>query len=439
MSDVGREQRHDPYFALRSGNYRAFAAGFLTSSTGLQMLATAIGWEVWERTEDPLALGYIGLTRAVPVLILALPAGHASDLYNRKYILMLSQIGFALSAAGLAAASYLHAPVWVLYALLALTGCARSLAGPARASLLPLLVDAPVFHNAITWNSGVFQFSAIAGPLAAGALIAATGEAWPVYVCAALGCAIFAGSAGVLRPRAAERGTGKFTLASMGAGLGHVLREKTILATLTLDLMAVLLGGATALLPIYADEVLHVGALGLGWLRAMPYVGALVMSLVLAHRPPFARAGPALLWSVAGFGACTIVFGLSRDITLSLAMLFLLGALDNVSVVVRHVLVQVRTPDSLRGRVSAVNSVFIESSNELGAFESGLVARLFSPLISVVSGGIGTIVMVGAIAMIWPEIRRLGALRLEDPTPTPAPPTPARAATASPTVTPPAR
>ena len=190
-------------------------------------------------------------------------------------------------------------------------------------------------------------------------------------------------------------------------------REKTILAAITLDLFAVLLGGATALMPIYAKDILGVGPDGLGALRAAPYVGAFLMALVLAHRKPIARSGPALLLSVAGFGAAPIAFGFSRWFGLSLGMLVLLGALDNISVVIRHVLVQVRTPDRLRGRVSAVNSVFIESSNELGAFESGLVARLFGPVVSVVSGGVGTILVVMGIAWAWPEIRRLG--RLEQP------------------------
>jgi hypothetical protein len=203
----------------------------------------------------------------------------------------------------------------------------------------------------------------------------------------------------------------------MTAGAGHLWREKTVLAAITLDLFAVLLGGATALMPVYAKDILGVGPVGLGALKAAPFVGAFLMALVLAHRPPFKRAGMSLLLSVAGFGVATIVFGVSTWFPLSLAMLIVLGGLDNISVVIRHVLVQVRTPDALRGRVSAVNSVFIESSNELGAFESGLVAKLFGPIFSVVSGGIGTMLVVAGIAWLWPEVRRLG--RLEEPTPNP--------------------
>jgi MFS family permease len=388
------------------------------------MLATAIAWEVYERTNDPLALGFAGLARAIPVILFALPAGQAADIFNRKYILIASQALFAIVTALLALLSWFGAPVWSLYLALVATGLARAFNGPARASLLPQIVPPGDFHNAVTWNSGVFQFSAVTGPLLAGILIAAYGAAWPVYLGTALACLTFAVSAAFLRPRLEPRKhepqgqpgrslISRFSLRSMTAGAGHLWQEKTILAAIALDLFAVLLGGATALMPIYARDILHVGPVGLGALRAAPFIGAFVMALILAHRPPFRRSGPALLFSVVGFGLCTIVFGFSTWFPLSLAMLILLGALDNISVVIRHVLVQVRTPDHIRGRVSAVNSVFIESSNELGAFESGLVAKLFGPVASVVSGGIGTILVVIGIAWWLPEIRRLG--RLEEP------------------------
>lgn len=428
--------RHDPYAALRSPNYRAFALGFVTSSTGLAMLATGIAWEIYELTHDPLSLGLAGLARAVPVILFALPAGQAADIFNRKYILIATQSAFAVLTAALAFGSWLYwhgdlprpAYTAVIYALLVLTGCARAFNGPSRNSLVPQIVEPDVFHNAVTWNSGVFQFSATGGPIFAGLLIASFHAAWPVYLCCAAACATFAVSAGFLRPRlqprpAPDRGSpdqpggpsllSRFSLRSMTAGAGHLWQEKTILAAITLDLFAVLLGGATALMPIYAKDILHVGPVGLGALRSAPYIGAFLMALVLAHRPPFKHSGPALLLSVAAFGIATIVFGFSTWFPLSLAMLILAGAVDNISVVIRHVLVQVRTPDHLRGRVSAVNSVFIESSNELGAFESGLVAKLFGPIASVVSGGIGTILVVAGIAWWLPEIRKLG--RLQEP------------------------
>jgi MFS family permease len=424
--------KHDPYAALRSPNYRRFASGFVVSSMGLQMLATAIGWEIYSRTNDPLALGYIGLARALPVVVCALPAGYVIDHFSRKWALVLTQIGMGVAAAFLAVASYEVLPVWVMYVVLAVMGCARSFNGPSRATLLPMIVGPDEFHNAVTWNSGFFQASAMLGPIIAGLMIAAFKVEWPVYACTAVGCWVFALSSLGLQPRASTKQAVGMSFRGMFAGAGHVWREKTILSTLTLDLFAVLLGGATAMMPIYARDILKVGPEGMGALRSAPYVGAFLMAMVLAHRPPFKRAGAALLWSVAGFGAATIVFGVSESFVLSLVMLFIAGAVDNVSVVVRHVLVQVRTPDHLRGRVSSVNSVFIESSNELGAFESGLVARLFGPVVSVVSGGIGTILVVLAVARIWPELRRLGELRLGDP-PVVTPPvsTPGEASPAS--------
>jgi MFS family permease len=420
------ERRHDPYAALRVANYRAYAGGFVFSSTGLGMLSTAIAWEVWQLTQSALALGIVGLTRAIPVILLALPAGHLVDIYNRKWLLASSQICYALLACLLAAASYARAPVEVFYFVLVLTGCVRVVNGPTRQSILPLIVPRGVFSSAVTWNSGVFQFSAVTGPLLAGAVIAAAGDAWPVYVCAGAGTAVFGVTALFIRLERPSRGENRFSVRSMFAGLGHVWREKTILATITLDLLAVLFGGAMALLPIYADHLviestflgLNHASVRLGFLRAAPFVGALLMALVMAHRLPMRRAGRALLWSVAAYGMCWIVFGVSPWFWVSLGMLALAGAVDNISVVIRHILVQLRTPDALRGRVSAVNSVFIESSNELGAFESGLVAgiagRWLGPMggamVSVVSGGIGTILVVAAVAWKWPEIRRLGRL-----------------------------
>jgi len=408
--------RHDPYEALRCANYLKFISGWVVSSTGLQMLGMAIGWEIYERTGSVMALGVIGLARALPVLIFALPAGHAVDLYDRKRVLVLTQLAFAVLGAVLAAASYVRAPIEVMYGLLVLTGCARVFNGPSRSSLLPLIVPPETFHNAVTWNSAAFQLSATAGPILAGLIIARFGVAWPVYACMGFSCLLFSISAAAVKPRASPRSAGRFTWGSMLAGMAHVRREKTVLAAITLDLFAVLLGGATALMPVYAKDILHVGPQGLGVLRAAPFVGSFAMALVLAHRPPFLRAGRALLWSVALFGAATVVFGLSTNFALSLGMLFALGAMDQISIVVRHVLVQVRTPDALRGRVSAVNSLFIESSNELGGFESGAVASIFGPVVSVVSGGIGTILVVIGVAWAWPEVRRLGRLREEEGT-----------------------
>jgi len=424
---------HDPFAALRERNYRLFVAGWLPASIGLQMQSTALAWEIYERTGDPLSLGMIGVARALPTVLLALPAGRIVDLVNRQRVLVLTQIGFTIANGLLALGSLAwergqlgsgpHA-VWIMYLLIALTGCARVFNSPSRSSLLPQLFGSgaigPVFHNAVTWNSGVFQLAATLGPLLAGWLIAVAHVAWPVYAIAAAACLAFGMTASFMKPYPEEHHAHETArsilhlirpsvlLPGMLEGVRHMWREKTVLGAIALDLFAVLLGGATALMPIYAKDILHVGPVGLGALRAAPFIGALLMAVVLASQPPFKRAGAALLWSIAGFGACTVAFGLSRNLWLSLAMLGLLGALDNISVVIRHVLVIARTPPRLRGRVAAVNGVFIECSNELGGFESGLVAKLFGPVISAVSGGVGTILVVLATALWLPALRRLG-------------------------------
>jgi MFS family permease len=408
---------HDPYAALRLPQYRRYAIGFTCAAIGLQALNTAVLWEIYDRTRDPLDLGLTGLARVLPVVLLALPAGQTADLFDRRRIIHFSQLGFALVAAAFLGVSLLHGPIWVMYGLLMLGGVARAFNGPARGSFLPTIVLPADFPNAVAWASSAFQFSAIVGPLLAGALIWMQGAAWPVYLLAAAGNLAFAALVLGIRPivpfvRAAGTESpgalaGKYTLGSMLAGLGHLWREKVIFAAILLDMLAVIFGGATALLPMFAEDILKVGPVGLGALKAMPFVGALVMGLYLAHRPPFLRTGWTLIASIVVFALATIGFGLSTSVWASLAALFVLGAADNVSVVIRHTLVQMRTPDHLRGRVGAVNSVFIECSNELGAFESGVVARLFGPVISVVSGGIGTIVVTGLIAWAFPSLRAL--------------------------------
>lgn len=415
---------HDAYAALRDVNYQRYAIGFFLAAVGLQGLGTAVGWEVYDRTGDALHLGYTGLARALPVVLLALPAGHTADVFERKKIIFLSQLGFAVCAALLGLVSLYHGPVWLIYLILTLTGCCRAFNGPARGSFLPTIVPKPIFQNAVAWSSTAFQAAAVAGPIVAGWLIHEYGAAFPAYAVCFAGNLFFALLVLGIKPLSRAAATGKYTMEAMLAGLGHLMRERTILGAITLDLFAVLLGGATALLPIFAADILKIGPVGLGVLRAAPFVGAFLMGIYLAHRPPFKHAGKALLWSVAGFGVGTVVFGWSTNLWVSLAALFTLGAVDNVSVVVRHVLVQVRTPDHLRGRVGGVNSVFIECSNELGAFESGAVARLFSPVVSVISGGIGTIIVAAGIGLVFPELRKLGELKEVPPPPGTEPPAP---------------
>jgi MFS family permease len=317
----------------------------------------------------------------------------------------------ALASLGLAAIAFWEAPVPLIYGCLVLTGCSRTFAAPSRQALLPQVVPESVLTNAITWNSSGWQIANVAGPALGGFVIGTTKDVVPAYQLAALGSFVSAALAFPVRPQMAARKHEPPSFEYLLAGIRFVARTKLLLAAITLDLFAVLLGGATALLPIYASrEILDVEATGYGWLRAAPALGAFVMALTMAHRPPLRKPGHALLLAVTGFGFATIVFGLSRDFFLSFAMLALTGALDNISVVVRHTLVQILTPDAMRGRVSAVNLVFISSSNELGAFESGMTAAWFGPVISVVGGGIGTIVVVVIVMLCWPQIIRLGPL-----------------------------
>ena len=409
----GAEQlgERDPYAAFRYRDYRLYAIGGTLNALGAQMQSITIGWEIYERTHSALSLGLVGLVQAAPVILLSLPAGQVADRYNRRVILLIALVLSALCSLGLAVLSYAHGPIEWMYLLLLGFGIIGAFSGPVTASILPQLVPAPVFSNAVTWNSTRWQLAATIGPALGGFVIAIGHSAIPVYLITASTTLWFFGFVCALRTRQAERAAETVTFASLLAGIHFVRDSKLILATITMDMFAVLFGGATALLPIFAKDILHVGPSGLGWLRAAPAVGALVMALTLAHLPPMRKAGKSLLWAVAGFGAATIVFGLSRNFWLSLVMLAITGALDNISVVVRHTLVQVLTPDHMRGRVSAVNNMFIGTSNELGEFESGMMAKFFTPAGSVVIGGIGTILVVLGVAALWPQVRGLGALQ----------------------------
>ncbi len=399
--------RHDPFAALRFRDFRLIVLGSFLAVIAEQMIGVAVGWELYERTHDPLALGLVGLVEIVPVLLLALPAGHLADRRDRKWIVVTAMSGVAACAFGLFALSITQGPVPAIYASLFGMGVARAFQSPAFSALSAQVVPASHYSSAATWSSGAWQSSSILGPAMGGLLLALWGGAAWVYPVAGGLLLIVAFMFSFMRPRRAVRSEEAVSLASMLAGVRFIWRTRVILAAITLDMFGVLLGGATALLPVFALDILGVGAVGLGWLRAAPAVGALVAALAIALRPPFRHAGRTLLLVVAGFGLATIVFGLSRDFILSLAMLALLGGLDNVSVVIRGTLFLTLTPDHLRGRVNAVHSVFVGISNELGAFESGLLAAFIGTVGAVVAGGIGTIAVVGAIAALAPQLRSL--------------------------------
>lgn len=392
------------------------------------MQTVAVGWEIYERTGSAFALGSTGLAQVLPGLLLAPFAGVIVDKLPRRRVLMTAQLVIACAAIGLwLVTSSGTDGIGAIYACLLLAGAARAFQAPARTALLPQVVPRERFPNAVTWASGGFQLASVVGPALGGVALAAWGRAAPVFLVNACAAIMFLALVKLIRIRhvdAPEAETAETVDASVPvaartwrtrldtlvAGFRFVWRTPVLLAAISLDMFAVLLGGATALMPIYARDILQVGASGLGWLRAAPAFGAILMTIMLAHLPPLRRAGRTLLFAVAGFGAATVVFGVSRSYPLSLLMLFSLGALDQISVVVRSTLVQLSTPDEMRGRVSAVNGMFVGASNELGAFESGAAATLLGPVAAVVSGGVGTILVVLATARLSPALRRYGAL-----------------------------
>jgi MFS family permease len=408
---------HDPYRALRYRDFRFLITGGFIASVGDQMVSVAIGWELYERTGSALVLGGVGLVQVIPVMLLALPAGHLADRLSRKLLVIVAQLVLALASLGLMALSLTRGSIILIYACLLLMGCAVAFNTPASTTLLPQTVPERDFENAATWESGSWQLANVLGPALGGFVIALLSSAAFVYAANAGAALVFIILLLMLRGTPQRRDAmyriqpgETTTLGSLLEGVRFLKSTQIILAAITLDMFAVLLGGATALLPIYARDILHVGPTGLGWLRAAPSIGAVAISIAIAHAQPFKKAGRTLLWSVAGFGVATIIFGVSRSFWLSLVMLAILGGLDSISVVIRSTLVLTRTPDALRGRIAAIDSIFVGTSNELGSFESGLAAQLFGPVIAVAGGGVGTVLVVLCVALLWPQMRRLGSL-----------------------------
>ena len=404
------------YEVVRLPNFRRYLLGNVVGVLGMQMQTFALGYEIYERTGSKLALGFVGLAQVIPVIALALVAGHVADHFSRKHVLMVCVTCLGLVSAALMVISLRQAPVGLIYVCLTLNGVARAFLQPAKGSLLPLIVPRSQFPHAVTWHTGGFHLAAVVGPAIGGWVVAITRLPALVYLLDLLSSAFFLFMLARIGIPTKAAASGALSLRTLAAGIAFLLRTRILLAAISLDMFAVLLGAAVALLPVFAKDILVVGPEGLGWMRAAPAIGALCTAFLIAHLPPMRKAGSMLIWSVAGFGVATIVFGLSRSFGLSLAMLFLTGALDNISVVIRHTLLQLSTPNEMRGRVAAVNGLFISSSNELGAFESGLVAELTTPTISVVSGGLGTIVVVAIIAFLAPELRKYGRLGSEPQT-----------------------
>lgn len=446
MPEPSLAPAHDPYAALRVRNYRDYLGGSFMALIGRQAVTAVATWQVYQWTHSSTALGLVGLVNVLPLLVLSLPAGAIADRHDRRRLIAGGTAIVALMNVALAALSYWHAAIpaaavlrwanagleslaWVfekhaapgtlrfeepalplVYLLLLAHASARILIWPARSSIMPLLVPGHVLGNAITWSTSAFEIATVAGPALGGFLIAYAGIPAVYALGAALDLVFLLALGRVVYFQAPQRTIVRRSWRDVLAGGAFIWRKKVILGASCLDLFAVLLGGATALLPVYADQILHVGPIGFGWLRAAPSVGAFAMAMWIAHRAPLERPGRVLLWSVAGFGAAIVVFGLSHWFWLSLVALFFTGAFDNVSVVVRQSLVQLLTPDSLRGRVTAVNQIFIGSSNEIGALRAGLMSALIGPVGAVVWGGVGTIVVTAAIARAVPPLRRLPAL-----------------------------
>src|SRR5271165_2559684 len=377
----------------------------------VEMQAVAVGWQVYEITKRPLDLGYVGLAQFLPAILLFPISGHASDRFQRRHVLSTCYAGFAACFGLLLALAHrrVHS-VAAIYVVLILLGVVRSFNGTASRSILPQLVPAEHFPNAVAWNATIFQAATILGPSLGGILYAAFHGPSAVYAAAMLTAVGALASTFRIKARQQGRRREPTTLKTVFAGLHFIWREKLILGAISLDLFAVLLGGAVALLPVYAREILHTGPWGLGLLRTAPGVGAAIMAVMLAHWPLRGRSGPTLLWAVAGFGVFTILFGVSHSLTLSLIALLLLGASDMISVIIRATLTQLATPDEMRGRVTAVDMIFIGTSNELGQFESGLTAQWFGTVPAVVLGGVGTLVVIALWAWLFPELRHAGEL-----------------------------
>jgi MFS family permease len=398
---------------LANRRYALYLLSRLALIMATQMLSVAVGWQVYEITGKALALGLSGLALFLPSFLLALAGGHVADRRDRRTILCVCHFGVTACAATLATMGFLGGrSLLPIYAVLAVLGTIRAFSGPAGQALMPNLVERAELERAVALGSSSWQLAMIAGPSVGGALYAATGGAWVVYACCAVMAAI-AFACVVAIGRAPEDPTRRRAPASWStllAGIKYVWSDKPILGSISLDLFAVLLGGAVALLPIFAKDLLHVGPWGLGMLRSAPAVGAASVAFYLSFRPLRRRAGLMMFAGVLLFGVVTIVFGVSRSFGVSLVALLILGGADMLSVVVRSTLIQVRTPDEMRGRVGAVNLVFIGASNELGEFESGVTAAFLGPVLAVVVGGVGTCLVVVIWALLFPELRRVDRL-----------------------------
>ncbi len=394
---------------LRHRSFAFFWLSRVAGSLAMQMQTVAVSWQVYDLTNSPFDLGLVGLAQFLPLVSLMLVAGHVADRYDRKTIVRISQVVDGLAMALLALGT---AGGWLtrdlILAVVFMFGAARAFQQPTQQTLLPLIVPAPLLSRAVAASSSSNQIATIVGPAIGGILFAISGPL--VYALCALLYFVAAALTSLIKVERAPQSRQPITLASVFAGIDFIRRRSIILGAITLDLFAVLLGGATALLPIFARDIFETGPWGLGLLRLSPAVGALAISILLAYWPMHRRAGPIMFAAVACFGAATIVFGLSTSFPLTLFALAVLGAADMVSIVIRQTLIQLGTPNEMRGRVSAVNSLFIGTSNQLGDFRSGVTAEWFGTIPSVLIGGIGTLIVVAASLKLFPELARIDSV-----------------------------
>ena len=405
---------HDPYAVFRHVSFRWFVVSILSMVMAAQVQLVVVGWEIYQLTQDPLSLGLLGLSEVVPFLAVALYAGHVVDRHDRRLVSLLSLVvllGAALALFVMALVTPVPSRIWPFYVVFGACGFARSFLQVSRSALVAEIVPRELYPNAATWRSSTWQAGSVAGPALGGVLFAAFGAQWALAINLVFVIVALSAMAVVRhRPTAVSR-VPVPVVRNLVEGLRYVRRQRVILGAITLDLLAVFFGGVVAVLPIFATDILRVGADGFGALQAAPGAGAVLMAFVLAHRRPFRNAGPALLASVVVFGLCILGFALSRSFAWSLLLLAISGAADNVSAVIRSTLIQLTVPAEMLGRVSSVNAMFIGSSNELGYFESGVVARLMGAVPSVLFGGTMTLLTAGVIAWRLPEVRRLGELR----------------------------
>lgn len=407
----------EPIGTFRIVSFRWFFTGNVLFIFGIQLQTAVAAWEIYERTGQLLDLAKIGLVQVIPAILLAIPAGQVIDRVDRRKVIIASLLLFFVSSLMLAAISWTSGPAEGILGCLFVNGIVRVVQQPAKASLLPRLVPRTSFASAVTWSTTGFQFALVTGPAVAGLLLRYLGPL-SGYLLAAFLALVFIAALLQLPAQPPQATSDRVTWKSLLAGVAYLQRSRLLLAIISLDMFAVLFGGCTALLPVFAKDILDSGPSGYGWLRAAPGIGALLMSFTLASLPPLRRTGPALFGSVIVFGLATIGFGFSRSLPLSWFLLLVTGAFDMISVIIRHTLIQLWTPDEMRGRVSAINGMFISVSNELGSAESGFVAHLFErpadpafgPTVSTVSGGIGTLLVVAILAWLYPEARRHGRL-----------------------------